>query len=220
MMEEYMDGPEVDVDVVMSEGQAVYGAVTDNWPTQEPYFNETGSNAPSILPSLQQRELLDLSVKSVQALGFAAGVFHVECKYTSRGARLIEVNCRMGGGPVRTTNLMVWGVDLVEEALLACAGIPSRPNVAPKPLVCLGEYFVNAPRTGTLRDTGFLAAMQEQEDVLVARPLLPEGSRVVSLKDGLPTWVVELVVKSDSVQTAIKRAEELEREICGKLVIN
>jgi hypothetical protein len=29
------------------------------------------------------------------------GVFHVELKYTSRGARLIEVNCRMGGGPVR-----------------------------------------------------------------------------------------------------------------------
>jgi hypothetical protein len=36
-----------------------------------------------------------------QALGFRLGVFHVECKYTSRGARLIEVNARMGGGPVR-----------------------------------------------------------------------------------------------------------------------
>jgi carnosine synthase len=37
----------------------------------------------------------------LQALGFTMGVFHVECKYTSRGARLIEVNARMGGGPVR-----------------------------------------------------------------------------------------------------------------------
>ena len=42
MMEEYLDGPEVDVDLVMSEGEAVYGAVTDNWPTVEPYFLETG----------------------------------------------------------------------------------------------------------------------------------------------------------------------------------
>ncbi len=57
-----------------------------------------------------------------QSLGFKLGVFHVECKYTSRGARLIEVNCRMGGGPVRDTNLLVWGVDLVEEHLMACAG--------------------------------------------------------------------------------------------------
>jgi hypothetical protein len=36
-----------------------------------------------------------------QALGFHMGVFHVEAKYTSRGPRLIEVNARMGGGPVR-----------------------------------------------------------------------------------------------------------------------
>ena len=60
----------MDVDLVLSTGQPTYGAVTDNWPTVEPYFNETGSNAPSILPSYQQRELLDLAVKSVQALGF------------------------------------------------------------------------------------------------------------------------------------------------------
>ncbi len=43
----------------------------------------------------------------VQALGFKMGVFHVESKYTTRGPRLIEVNCRMGGGPVRDTNLLV-----------------------------------------------------------------------------------------------------------------
>jgi hypothetical protein len=30
---QYLDGPEVDCDLVFSEGQAVYGAVTDNWPT-------------------------------------------------------------------------------------------------------------------------------------------------------------------------------------------
>jgi hypothetical protein len=47
---QYLDGPEVDCDLVLSDGEAVYGAVTDNWPTVEPYFNETGSNCPSILP--------------------------------------------------------------------------------------------------------------------------------------------------------------------------
>jgi carnosine synthase len=44
MMEQYLDGPEVDVDVVLNaEGDVVYGNVTDNWPTIEPYFNETGA---------------------------------------------------------------------------------------------------------------------------------------------------------------------------------
>ena len=86
----------------------------------------------------------------------AQGVFHVELKYTSRGPRLIEVNCRMGGGPVRNTNLLVWGVDLVEEHLLTCAGIPSRPPIAAKPLMYIAEYSINAQKTGKMQHIDFL----------------------------------------------------------------
>lgn len=101
MLEEYLDGTEVDIDVVMTGGQPAYCVVTDNWPTLEPWFNETGDNAPSLMPSLQQKELQKLAVGTLRALGLKMGVFHVEAKYTSRGPRLIEVNSRMGGGQVR-----------------------------------------------------------------------------------------------------------------------
>ena len=83
------------------------------------------------------------------------GVFHVELKYTSHGPRLIEVNCRMGGGPVRATNLLVWGVDLVEEQLLCSAGIPSRPPIAAKPLMYIAEYSVNAKVSGRVMNVDF-----------------------------------------------------------------
>ena len=83
------------------------------------------------------------------------GVFHVECKYTSRGARLIEVNCRMGGGPVRNINLLVWGVDLVEEHLLTTAGIPSRPPVSSRPLMHIAEFSSNARKTGSILNDDF-----------------------------------------------------------------
>jgi hypothetical protein len=63
----------------------------DNWPTIEPYFNETGSNCPSILPIDQQKALCELSVQAVKALGFTLGAFHVEGKYTSHGPHIIEV---------------------------------------------------------------------------------------------------------------------------------
>lgn len=62
---------QVDVDLVLSEGSVVYGAITDNWPTIEPYFNETGSNCPSILPREQQAGLMELGVQSVNALGLS-----------------------------------------------------------------------------------------------------------------------------------------------------
>ena len=212
MVEEYLDGPEVDVDLVLSEGAPVYGSITDNWPTVEPYFNETGSNCPSILPAEQQRELIDLAVRSVHALGLSIGVFHVELKQTSRGARLIEVNCRMGGGPVRATNLLVWGVDLVEEHLLTAAGIPSRPPVAPAPLKFIAEYSLNAKKTGRIGATDFLQKYEAHPDVLYARPLVAAGEKVTAVEDGMPTWVAELMVEKPTVEEAIDFVQQIERE--------
>lgn len=31
MLEQYLDGPEVDVDLVFNQGEVVYGGITDNW---------------------------------------------------------------------------------------------------------------------------------------------------------------------------------------------
>jgi carnosine synthase len=213
MLEEYLDGPEVDCDLILSQGSCVYGAVTDNWPTVEPYFNETGSNCPSILSRSTQKELLELSVASVRALGLKEGVFHVEAKATSRGARLIEVNCRMGGGPVRDTNLLVWGVDLVEEHLMTAAGIPSRPPIARKPLVNMAEYSINADKSGVLERDDFLAEWASHPDVLYARPLAKAGERVVCVADGLPTWICELMVVKPRVEEAIEFVKGIEKAI-------
>lgn len=204
MLEEYLDGPEVDCDLVFDNGVPVYGAITDNWPTVEPYFNETGSNCPSILSRVQQQELCELSVRSVQALGFKLGVFHVESKYTSRGPRLIEVNCRMGGGPVRDTNLLIWGVDLVEEHLMACAGIPVKPPVAKRPLKEMAEYTINAQVSGILEHTNFLDEWQSHPDVLYARPLVKAGHKCICVEDGLPTWICELMATKPKVKEAIE----------------
>lgn len=62
----------------------------------------------------------------------------------------------MGGGPVRNTNLLVWGVDLVEEHLMTCAGIPSRPPVAARPLMYIAEYSINAQKSGRIQHIDFL----------------------------------------------------------------
>ena len=109
-------------------------------------------------------------------------MFHVELKYTSHGPRLIEVNCRMGGGPVRATNLLVWGVDLVEEQLLCSAGIPSRPPIAPKPLMYIAEYSVNAKVSGRIMNIDF-CKVRAPSDLL--RPAGDAEARNAWLKLGV-----------------------------------
>jgi carnosine synthase len=153
MLEEYLDGIEVDVDIVLTAGEPVYCKVTDNWPTLEPWFNETGDNSPSILPDDHQRELEALCVGSLKCLGFKCGVFHVEAKYTTRGPRLIEINSRMGGGQVRENNLAVWGVDLVDESLMTAVGLPCHPPVPSGAYTCRSALYFNSKQTGQYHRT-------------------------------------------------------------------
>lgn len=60
MLEYYLDGPEIDCDIVMARGEPIFAEVSDNGPTVEPYFNETWGVCPSLLPKAQQGALKQL----------------------------------------------------------------------------------------------------------------------------------------------------------------
>ena len=47
LLEEYLDGVEFDVDLVMHAGRCVFSSVSQNWPTAEPSFQETGLHCPA-----------------------------------------------------------------------------------------------------------------------------------------------------------------------------
>jgi carnosine synthase len=213
LMEQYLDGCEVDVDVVMSNGEYVYAAVADNGPTLEPYFNETWGLCPSAMPKEQQRALKALAVDCVKALGFAAGVFHVECKMTSTGPQLIEVNARMGGGQIHECNLIVWGVDLVEETLFAALGIPARPNVPREPKQSVAYCYVNAARSGIVKDMSKLDEIRTRSGVVWAKPLTKVGNEAVGVKEGLPTWLCDLMVTKPKPKDALAMLQAIEAEV-------
>mmetsp|Transcript_110110 Transcript_110110/g.211992 ORF Transcript_110110/g.211992 Transcript_110110/m.211992 type:complete len:634 (+) Transcript_110110:75-1976(+) len=213
LLEQYLDGTEVDVDVVMSEGDWQYACVSDNGPTLEPYFNETWAVCPSLLPKERQVALKELAVDSVEALGFSEGVFHVECKFTSTGPQLIEVNARMGGGQVRDCNLMTWGVDLVEETFFIALGIPSRPPVPQAPIKPVAYCYVNARKSGLLSSIDGLKSLLEKDGVVWAKPLAWPGSKVVGPEEGLPTWLCDLLVTRPTASEALQLLHQIEEEL-------
>lgn len=215
MMEQYLDGDEVDVDIILSDGAVTYAKVTDNLPTLEPWFNETGAVTPSLLPSHKQEELIQVSTKMLKAMGLTSGVMHVELKYTTtNGPQLIEVNARMGGGPVRDMNLDVWGVDLVEEHLMTAVGLPALPQLPPKPLTCIGQYSVNAKKSGILGKgiEEVMAKTREMEDVVSCEPFVKPGDRVVGIDDGMPSWICDITVKKDTPEEALAYVLKIESE--------
>ena len=85
LLEEYLDGVEFDVDLVLADGTCVFNSVSQNWPTAEPSFQERGLHCPADHNPKAVKRLVDLTVQTVQAFGFSRGVLHVEGKCTSRG---------------------------------------------------------------------------------------------------------------------------------------
>lgn len=200
VIEEYYDGEEFDIDIMLSDGEAVFAKVSDNWSCMEPWFQELGTNCPSLYPQDRQDELIKLSVDTTLAFGFTDGCFHVECKYTSRGPRMIEVNARMGGMSVRDCNLIAWGVDLVEEHCMTALGIPIRPAVPEKAIRFAAETCINAPFSGVMAEDGWLDWAKEIPQVTTITYYKKKGDKVTGPEENVPDWIAEIIVISEESQ--------------------
>lgn len=150
LVEEYLDGVEFDVDLVMHRGECVFSSVSQNWPTAEPSFQETGLHNPPDHDRKAVARVVDLCVQTAKAFGLHRGVLHIEAKATSRGPRIVEVNARMGGGRVHQYVRQVWGVDLIEAHLREALDLPPALTPSRKPLCTVVNRLLYAPATGRL----------------------------------------------------------------------
>ncbi|OGR46385.1 MAG: hypothetical protein A2X40_03145 [Elusimicrobia bacterium GWC2_65_9] len=215
VLEQYLDGPEWDADVVMQGGKAVFASLTDNKPTREPYFLAAGSRLPSLLSEGRQKESMALAVRSAQALGLTDGVIHMEGKYTSEGARLIEANGRMGGEYVRDWVKAVWGVDLVEENLLAAVGIPIKPFMPEEPLAYLDGDFIIPDKSGVIAFFDLPKKARDDPGFGELRVMKKVGDRIAVPPDGYDRAGM-LVARGATG----KQAELKLRELKAKLLLD
>lgn len=203
LLEEMYVGDEFDVDIVLRARTLLFAKVSDNFAPQPPWFQETGASAPSLYPSLKQDELASLAVQAVLALGFTHGTFHVECRYTKDGPRVIEVNGRMGGGPVHDIIRKIWGVDLVAEHCMSFLNIPGKPFIAKQPLRGIALYHFVAPISGTMLSHTWLDYLNSEH--VTVKYHKKEGEFVKGAREGIPQWMASIFVEDDTVENALKR---------------
>lgn len=122
VVEEYIDGDEVDVDMILQHGKVKFWSVMDNAGTQEPFFMETEESLPSSLPDQAQLKLVRMAEETLEKLGVMQGCIHFEAKYTNKGPVPVEINLRMGGDETYPFVKKVWHVDLIERAVEVALG--------------------------------------------------------------------------------------------------
>ena len=130
IVEEYLDGPEVSVEVMVVNGIVNILQITDKITTEAPHFVEMGHTQPSRLPVATQEAIRNVAVAACTAIGIDKGPAHVEMKVTKRGPVMIELGARMGGDNI-TTHLvpLSTGIDMVGSTIKVALG--EEPDITP-----------------------------------------------------------------------------------------
>jgi biotin carboxylase len=217
LVEEYITGDEVDVDLLLQDGTIRFAAVSDNFAPSEPYFIEEGGRVPSALSADAQRELIDVAHRALTALGVFEGCIHFEARWTARGAVPIEANLRLGGAEVFAFQRGAYGVDLVAEAVRIALGIPilDRRHIAP--LRHLRSMAFNPSRSGVLGSIAIPADLEEragfEEIVVFAR----QGQTIRVPPNGFD-YLGWLVSSGESAEDAERNLRALASEVSFNIV--
>ncbi|KFZ00531.1 hypothetical protein V500_01047 [Pseudogymnoascus sp. VKM F-4518 (FW-2643)] len=98
LVEPYIDGPEVDVNFALWNGDIVFGNISDDFPcnadmsdkTGETDFQETVLMFPSRIPENEKAMLFSRLRDSLARMGFHTGVFHCEARVKNSAAKYVE----------------------------------------------------------------------------------------------------------------------------------
>lgn len=131
IIEEYMRGSEVSVEILTIEEEPFILAVTDKLTTGAPHFVELGHSQPSCLKENDIVAIKDLAKNAVRAVGIKYGPAHVEIMLTENGPKVIELGARLGGDCI-TSHLveLSTGVDMIKACIQVLSG--EKPDIEPR----------------------------------------------------------------------------------------
>ncbi len=145
-VEEFIDGDEVDIDLIIQNGKIKFSAISDNFnKLKDMFFMDSGQSIPSSLPQTQREILLDMAEETLEKLGIQNGCIHFEAKSTKRGPYPIEVNLRMGGDYVYSYVKDSWNVDLIDLTVKVALGqyIKTVKNKTPRKYIIGWDLYPN-----------------------------------------------------------------------------
>lgn len=211
LVESYLDGAEYSVETL---DEQVVG-VTGKHLGAEPYFVETGHDFPARLAPDQRRELGEVAVAALRALGLGWGPAHTELRWTSAGIRVIEVNPRLAGGMIPRIVEAASGVDLIRHTVARAAGLAlplagSRSGGA-------SIRFMLTDRAGQLTEVRGLAEASRQPGVLDV-VLTAELGRQLTVENSFRDRFGYLISEGEDSWVAAGRAEHAMALIEARIV--
>jgi biotin carboxylase len=184
LAEEYLPGPELSIDGLLTDGTLTPLAIFDKPAMPDgPTFEETLLVAPSRLPRHVIADAIRTAGRAARALGLRTGPVHAELRVTGTGPAMLELAARSIGG-LCSRALQFPGGQSLEELILASAlgePVPSRSQHIPR---SSGVFMLPVPRAGVLRAVQGRADAEAVPGITGVTITIPRGRRVLPLPDG------------------------------------
>lgn len=168
LVEEYLSGPELSVELFSVDGVTEVVGITDKSVTSPPYFVEYRHVFPARLQEATAAAVIRTALAAVEAAGVTLGATHTEVKLTPRGVAVIEINPRLAGGMIPALVEHATGVDLLEQQLRATAGLPVSLTPTRRRHAGVQFRLAERPRSGYDRLGHVIAHADTQDDVVAA----------------------------------------------------
>lgn len=208
IVEEYLDGPEVSVEVVVKNGVPHVMQVTDKTTSGAPHFAETGHLQPSQLPNKVIEDIKHVACDAAKALGLFNSLGHAEIKVTSRGAKMIEMGARAGGDGIAEQLIeLSAGVSFSEYAIKIALGMDFEvPDQVNDNASCI-RFIIS--EDGMLED---ISGVEEARDI--------EGVEEISVTGEVGKTYSAMVDNSGRLGYVICSAKSADdvRKICDKAI--
>lgn len=119
VMERYQPGPQISAETLIWDGCGDTVAFVDRF--YEEFGKELGGSAPSEWES-ERKAANRLIESAARALGIVNGTIKSDLVLTENGPKLIELTCRLSGGPLSEIVRQSTGVDYLRQAVRIAAG--------------------------------------------------------------------------------------------------
>ena len=184
LVEEYVSGPELSIDGLLTNGDLTPVAVFDKPAmTDGPTFEETLLVTPSRLPGQVLAAAIRTTGHAAGALGLRTGPIHAELRVSDTGPAMLELAARSIGG-LCARALRFPGGKSLEELIFANAlgePVPAPGGQAPRPC---GVFMLPVPQAGVLRAVDGRAEAEAVPGITGVTVSIPLGRRVRPLPDG------------------------------------
>ena len=163
LIEEYMTGPEVSVELVVKDGIPHVIQITDKTTNGAPHFAETGHLQPSTLSSDIKEKISEVACCAAKSVGLINSLGHAEIKVTDEGPKMVEIGARAGGDAIGEQLIFLsTGVDFSQIAIDIAFGVEINIPAKKEKASCI--RFIQS-KNGILKNVSGINDAEKIENV-------------------------------------------------------